>query len=131
VRLGATKKAVIRQNDVVASVPKGKLPGLQSAGVQVQGSAKANEILKNRIAGRGRVAISVIFSDFPLDKPSGTDGNPSATTFQGNNVQHFAPTLATVEVGAGAKNTTIKGGSGTIIDKGIGTVVDGKFHPPS
>jgi nitrous oxidase accessory protein NosD len=131
VRLGATKKAVIRQNDVVASVPKGRLPGLQSAGVQVQGSAKANEILKNRIAGRGRVAISVIFSDFPLDKPSGTDGNPSATTFQGNNVQHFAPTLATVEVGAGAKNTTIKGGSGTIIDNGIGTVVDGKFHPPS
>jgi hypothetical protein len=131
VRLGGTKKAVIRQNEVVASVPEGKVPGLQSAGVQVQGSANDNEILENRIKGRGRVAISVIFSNFPLDMPTGTDGNPSATTFQGNNVQQFAPTLATVEVGAGARNTTIAGGSGTLIDNGIGTVVHGNFHPPS
>jgi hypothetical protein len=130
VRLGGTKKAVVRQNEVVASVPESKVPGLQSAGIQVQGSADDNEILQNRIKGRGRVAISVIFSDFPLDKPNGT-GNPSATMFQGNNVQQFAPTVATVEVGASATNTTIVGGSGTLIDNGIGTVVQGNFPPPS
>jgi hypothetical protein len=130
VRLGATKKAVIRQNEIVASVPAGKVPGLQSAGVQVQGSATGNEILENRVKGRARVAISVIFSNFPLDRPTGTDGNPFATTFRGNNVQQFAPTLATVEVGAGAKNTTIVGGSGTLIDNGTGTVVQGNFQPP-
>jgi hypothetical protein len=111
-------------------VPTGKVPGLQSAGVQVQGSANDNEILENRIKGRGRVAISVIFSDFALDMPPGTDGNPSATTFRGNNVQQFAPTVATVEVGAGAKDTTIVGGSGTLIDNGTGTVVQGNFQPP-
>ncbi len=131
VRLGATKKAVIRQNEVIASVPQGKVPGGQSAGVQVQGTAENNEILQNRIQGRGRVAISVIFSDFDLDIPAGTDGKPSATKFQGNNVQQFAPTVATVEVGAGVKNTTIDGGSGTLIDNGTGTVVHGNFDRPS
>jgi hypothetical protein len=130
VRLGATKKAIIRQNEIVASVPQGKLPGQQSAGVQVQGSANDNEIRENRIKGRGRAAISVIFSDFQLDKPAGTDGNPSATNFQGNNVQQFAPTVATVEIGAVAKRTTIAGGSGTLIDHGVGTVVKGNFHAP-
>jgi hypothetical protein len=130
VRLGGTKKAVIKQNEIVASVPEEKGPGLQSAGVQVQGSANDNEIQENRVKGRGRVAISVIFSNFPLDMPAGTDGNPSATRFQGNNAQQFAPTLATVEVGAGAKDTTIVGGSGTLIDNGTGTVVQGNFQPP-
>jgi hypothetical protein len=135
VRLGATDKAVIRQNEVMASVPPDKEPGLQSAGVQVQGTANDNEILENRIKGRGRVAISVIFSNFALDMPIGpdekpTDGMPSATKFRGNNVQHFAPTVATVEVGAGVRDTRIDGGSGTLIDNGIGTVVHGNFHPP-
>jgi hypothetical protein len=90
-------------------VPESKVPGPQSAGVQVQGSANDNG---------------------PLDMPAATDGDPSATTIQGNNVQQFAPTLATVEVGAGAKGTTIVGGSGTLIDNGTGTVVQGNFQPP-
>jgi hypothetical protein len=131
VRLGNTTKAVIKQNDVVASVPNDKVPGAQSAGIQVEGSASDNEILENRIKGRGRAAISVVFSDFQLDMPPGTDGDPSGTTFRGNNLQQFAPTLATVEVGAGARNTTIIGGSGTLIDNGTGTVVQGSFQPPA
>ena len=49
---------------------------------------------------------SVIFSNFPLDKRSGT-GNPSGTKFQGNNTRQFVPTVATVEISAGAANTTI------------------------
>jgi hypothetical protein len=128
VRLGGTKKAIVKQNEVVASVPNGRVPGDQSAGVQVEGSADDNDIQQNRIKGRARVAISVIFSSFALDKGDGT-GNPSRTTFQGNNVQQFAATLATVEVGPGAQNTTIVGGSGTLIDNGTGTVVRGNFHP--
>jgi len=131
VRLGGTKQALIRQNEVRASVPEGKQPGLQSAGVQVQGSANDNEILENQIQGRGRVAISVIFSNFPLDMPVGTTGNPSGTKFLGNHVQQFTPTVATVEIGGGAENTRVVGGSGTLIDNGIGTVVEGDFHPPS
>jgi hypothetical protein len=131
VRLGGTQNAVVRQNEIVASVPDDKQPGVQSAGVQVQGSANGNDILENRIKGRARAAMSVIFSDFPLDRPAGTDGNPSATRFQGNNVEHFAATVATVEIGPGASDTTITGGSGTLIDNGIGTVVQGNFHPPS
>lgn len=131
VRLGGTKRAVVRANEIVASVPAGKVPGLQSAGVQVQGSADANEIVGNRIKGRARAAISVIFSDFPLDRQDGT-GNPSATTFEGNNVQHFAPTLATVEVGPGATKTKIAGGSGTISDRGTATEVHGNYqHVPA
>ena len=129
VRLGGTMDAVVRANDIVASVPMDRVPGLQSAGVQVEGSATDNEIQENRIKGRGRAAMSVIFSDFPLDKGNGT-GKPAGTTFRGNNVQHFDATVATVEIGAGAQNTTIDGGSGTLIDNGTGTVVHGSFHQP-
>jgi len=129
VRLGGTTGAVVRANDIVSSVPANKVPGLQSAGVQVEGSATDNEILENRIKGRGRAAISCIFSDFPLDKGNGT-GKPVRTRFQGNNIQHFDATVATVEVGTGAQNTTIDGGSGTLIDNGTGTVVHGNFHQP-
>jgi hypothetical protein len=129
VRLGGTTKAVVRANEIVASVPMDRAPGFQSAGVQVEGSAIENEILENRIKGRGRAAISVIFSSFPLDKGTGT-GNPVGTTFRGNNVQQFAPTTATVEI-VGAQNTTIDGGNGTLIDSGTGTVVHGNFHQPA
>lgn len=52
-RLGATKKAKITENEVMASVPQSKVPGLQSAGIQVQGTAEDNEIRENRIKGRG------------------------------------------------------------------------------
>ena len=130
VRLGGTTDAVVRANDIVASVPMDRVPGLQSAGVQVEGSATDNEILENRIKGRGRAAISCIFSDFPPDKGNGT-GKPVGTRFQGNNIQHFEATVATVEIGPGAQNTTIDGGSGTLIDNGTATIVHGNFHQPA
>ena len=40
-------------------------------------------------------------------------GNRPRRGWGGNNVQQFAATLATVEIGEGAANTTIAGGSGT------------------
>lgn len=127
VRLGGTKGAVVRGNEIVASVAPAETPGAQSAAVQVQGSAAGNRVLENRIRGRGRVALSVIHSDFPLDRPSGT-GNPAGTDLRDNETPGFDATLATVEVGAGAKGTKVIGDGGTIIDEGTGTVVEGGFQ---
>ncbi len=127
VRLGGTSGAVVRENQIVASIRDDETPGAQSAGVQVQGSANGNRILENRIRGRSRVAMSVVFSDFPLDRPTGS-GNPSDTTLEKNNHRDFDATLATIEVGAGAQDTKVVGGSGTIIDEGTGTVIDGDFQ---
>lgn len=129
IRLGGTKDAVVRQNEIVASMAAGEDPGAESAGVQVRGSAERNELRANRIRGRGRVAISVIASTFPADLGNGT-GMPSRTTFTGNNVQQFTADLATVEIGPGVQETTITGGSGSIIDGGIGTAIQGNFQPP-
>jgi hypothetical protein len=130
VRLGGTSHAVVSQNVIVASVAAGQTPGLQSAGVQVQGSASGNEILENRIYGRARVAISVIHSDFALDRPPNSTGDPVDTTMTGNNHQHFDDTFATIEVGAGAVDTTIYGGSGTLVDEGSGTIAHGAYRAP-
>jgi hypothetical protein len=71
--------------------------------------------------------MSVIFSDFPLDRPTGS-GNPTDTTLKKNNHRDFDATLATIEVGPGAQDTKLTGGSGTIIDEGTGTVIDGDFQ---
>lgn len=128
VRLGGTTGAVVRKNQIVASVPANETPGAQSAGVVVQGSASGNRILENRIRGRARVAMSVIFSGFPLDRPEGTSGNPTGTELRKNNHRDFDATLATIEVGAGVQGTQVVGGSGTIIDEGTGTVIDGEFQ---
>ncbi|HUG00742.1 MAG TPA: right-handed parallel beta-helix repeat-containing protein [Longimicrobiales bacterium] len=128
VRVAATTGAIVRKNQIVASVPNDQVPGAQCAGVQVQGSASGNQIIENRIRGRSRVAMSVIHSDFPLDKPTGTSGNPTDTTLRKNNHVDFDATLATAEVGPGAQDTKLIGGGGTIIDEGTGTVIDGGFQ---
>ncbi len=127
VRLGGTTGAMVRGNQVVASIPADETPGAQSAGVQVQGSASANQILENRVRGRSRAALSVIFSDFPLDRPKGS-GNPNGTTLEKNNAHDFDATLATIEVGRGAQDTRVIGGRGTIVDEGTGTVIAGDFQ---
>jgi hypothetical protein len=129
VRIAATTGAEVRQNEILASIAANEIPGDESAGIQVRGSAVDNQVLQNRVRGRGRVALSVVGSEFPLDKPTGTDGNPRGTTFTGNNIQQFDSTVASVEIGQGVVNTKIVGGSGTIIDNGTGTVVQGNFQP--
>lgn len=130
VRVAATTNAVVRHNEIVSSIPEMEEPGAESAGVQVRGSATGNEVSENLIHGRGRVAISVVHSDFGPDKPYGTDGNPADNTFVGNAVQQFDAAVATIEVGEGARSTTIIGGSGTLIDDGVNTTVHGDFRPP-
>ncbi len=126
VRLGGTENARIRQNEIRASVSPGQQPEAESAGVQVRGTAIGNEILENRIRGRGRVALAAIHSDFGMDIP----GNPVRNMFKGNNFQKFEATVAAVEVGEGAVDTHIVGGSGILIDNGTGTIADGNFEPP-
>jgi hypothetical protein len=130
VRVAATTNAEIRQNEIVLSVTPDEVPGSESAGIQVRGTALDNRVLQNRIRGRGRVAISVVHSSFPPDRPPGTDGNPAGNNFQGNNFQQFDATVAAVEIGEGVRDTTIVGGSGILIDHGTGTVAQGNFVEP-
>jgi hypothetical protein len=131
VRIAATNRAEIRQNEIVLSIALNETPGPESAGIQIRGTASDNRVLQNRIRGRGRVAISVVHSSFGLDRPTGTDGNPSGNSFQGNNFQQFDPTVAAVEIGPGARDTTIIGGSGVLIDNGTATVAQGNFLQPT
>lgn len=126
IRIGGTTGAAVRINDVLLSLSEVTVPGAQSAGVVVEGSASANEILENRVRGRGRAAISVIHSDFALDKGSGS-GNPADTRIVGNDQALFTATFADVEVGAGAADTLILGGSGSVSDQGTRTVIRGGY----
>lgn len=126
VRVGGTAGAAIQGNDILLPLSETAVPGPQDAAIQVEGSASATEIVDNRVRGRGRVAFSVIHSDFPLDKGSGS-GNPVDTRIAGNDAELFASTFADVEVGAGAVGTTILGGSGTVSDQGTSTVVRGAY----
>jgi Right handed beta helix region len=126
IRLGGTTQAVIHANDVVLSMPDAAVPGAQSAGIQVQGSASRNAVVQNRIRGRGRAALSVIHSDFALDKGTGS-GNPVETSLFGNDEELFTATFASVEIGAGAMDTDIFGGGRTLSDLGTGTVFHGGY----
>jgi len=126
IRLAGTTGASVHANDITMSVPYTATPGAQSAAIQVQGSADDNEILQNQVRGQARVAFSVIHSDFALDKGTGT-GDPVDTIFVGNNHQGLDATLVDLEIGIGATNTQILGGSGTISDLGTGTVVQGGY----
>jgi hypothetical protein len=130
-RVAATDSAQVRQNEIVGSLAADDTPGAESAAIQVRGTAIRNDIRGNRIRGRGRVALSVVHSEFGPDRPTGTDGNPAGNSFRGNSFQTFDDTVAAVEVGAGARDTTIVGGSGILIDGGTNTVAQGDFQPPS
>ncbi|HKA35222.1 MAG TPA: right-handed parallel beta-helix repeat-containing protein [Thermoanaerobaculia bacterium] len=127
IRLGGTAQAVVHANEVVLSMPDAAVPGAWSAGIQVQGTASRNEIVQNQVRGRGRAAFSVIHSDFALDKGSGS-GNPVETSLFGNSEEDFAAAFASVEIGAGALDTDVFGGSGTLSDRGTGTVSHGGFE---
>jgi len=126
IRIGGTAGAAIQGNDVLLPLSETAVPGAQSAGIQVEGSASSTEIVDNRVRGRGRTAFSVIHSDFALDKGT-SSGNPADTRIAGNDGEIFAATVADVEIGEGAANTEILGGSGTVSDRGTGTVILGGY----
>ncbi len=126
IRLAGTLGALVHANAVNMLVPDGTPIGAQSAGIVVQGSARDNVVRNNRIRGHALVALSVIHSDFPLDKGSGS-GNPSDTLLLGNEFETFDATFVDIEIGPGAVNTRIVGGSGSIDDQGTGTTVTAEY----
>ena len=126
IRVGGTTRAAIQGNDILLPLSETAVPGPQDAAIQVEGSASGTEIVDNRVRGRGRVAFSVIHSDFPLDKGSGS-GNPADTRIAGNDAGVFVSTFADVEIGTGAANTEIVGGEGTVSDQGTGTRIRGEY----
>jgi len=127
IRLGGTTGAVVRANRIAASLSDDVTPGPQSAAIQVEGTCSTNVVLNNQIDGRARVAFSVIHSDFPLDKGTGT-GDPQDTSFVGNEHQLFNASMVDVEIGPVAAQSLIVGGTGTIVDFGIGTIVKGGYQ---
>ena len=128
VRLGGTTGAIVKLNKITGSVADDVVPGSFSAAIQVEGSCNENLVADNRFQGHARVVFSVVHSDFPLDKQSGTSGDPQGTSFIGNNHELFTSSLVDVEVGPVANQTTIVGGTGTIVDLGLGTIVKGHYE---
>ena len=126
IRLGGTKDAVVHANTVDMATADGAVFGNQSAAIVVEGSASGTEVRNSAIRGRARVALSVIHSDFPLDKGAGT-GDASNTMVLGNNLDTFEAARVDIEIGVGAVNTEIVGGNGTIDDHGTGTTVTSGF----
>jgi hypothetical protein len=134
IRLGAVQGAQVNSNAINMSVSGDETPGLESAGIQVLGTSTDNHIGANVISGRARVALSVIHSDFPLDKPPNTTGDPLRTNLEENNHIDFAGTLADIEVGTGATFTSITAypnnpnpSDGTILNRGTKTSVTGNY----
>jgi hypothetical protein len=112
VRLGGTSGAVITQNKISMSAHKDLQLGAESAGIQVRGTCENNRVEDNHIAGRARVALAAVHSDFNLDKlnnPDGTpsSGNPRNNEFLENNHTPFEASFADIEVGTGALRTVI------------------------
>lgn len=129
-----------------------KSPGPWSAGIQVQGSCEGVDIEGNTISGRARSALSVVFSDFPLDLGSG-NGNPKDTKLTQNDHRDLDEILADIEIqrAEGTVVTALGWGSvspanraeedpvtsvaadntvdGTIVDHGIRTVIHGNYIP--
>lgn len=106
IRLGGTSAALVKGNDVTMSLPASLLDStvsqnLQNAAIMVEGTCSGNQIIGNTLHGRARVGLSVVHSDFGLDKPSGTLGNPAQTTCAENDLGDFAATFAAVEVSDG------------------------------
>jgi hypothetical protein len=107
------QRAVIVDNDVTMSPPRGTVFGDSSAGIDLRGFAQDSVVLNNRMGGRARAALSV-------DVYKG--GIPANTAFVLNRVDDFEASVADVVVGLGALNTRIVGAD-TVQDFGIGTII--------
>ena len=133
IRLAAASAALVTENrvvmDVSADIPDAQLNlNRQSAAIVVQGSASNNLLTDNIVEGRARVALSVISSEFALDRPLLTDGAPAGTRLIENDARAFAATFRDVEVGRGATliqppDTLYSGPTAAIDDDGARTVV--------
>jgi hypothetical protein len=108
--------AIVVDNDVNMSVPKGTVFSDFSAGIGVFGFAQGNVVLGNRIRGRARAALSIPVFPLPPQAPAA----PTNNAFVLNRFNDFEPSVADISVGA--MNTLIVGG-GTVEDHGVGTII--------
>jgi hypothetical protein len=109
--------AVIVDNDVNMSAPKGTMFGVTSAAIEIRGGGEDNIVVNNRIRGRANFALSVA-----TDTSNGT-GTPQNTTFVMNDLTGFTSAQADLFVDTGGTNTIAVGNQNTVEDHGVGTVI--------
>ena len=108
VRLQAVAGAIVEDNSIQMTPPRGLTPGAQSSGVQLIDDSKRNLVGRNRVSGAALTAFSI----------SGPDNVLVLNRHPG-----FAPSFVDTEIGEGAVRTVVVGESGSISDLGTGSVV--------
>lgn len=106
-------RAIVVDNDVTMSPPRGTAVGPDSAGINIRGFSEGNVVLNNRIRGRATVAISVNVYQ---------KGIPGSNAFVLNRFDDFEASVADIFVSEGVVNTRVAG-LGTVEDQGIGTQI--------
>jgi hypothetical protein len=81
----AIERATITDNDVTLSAPEGAVLGAGSVGIEIKGLARGTVVQRNRIRGRARAGLSMA---------PAKAGNPTGSTFDRNDQEHFIPALA-------------------------------------
>jgi len=114
VRLQAAAGAIVEDNSIEMTPPRGLTPGAQSSGVQLIEDSKRNLVGRNRVSGTARTALS-ISGPLPLV--------PADNVLVVNRHPRFAPSFVDTEIGEGAVRTVVVGESGSISDLGTGSVV--------
>ena len=80
----AIERATITDNDVTMSAPDGAVLGAGSAGIEIKGLARGTVVQRNRIRGRARAGLSML---------PAKAGNPTGSTLDRNDQEHFISTL--------------------------------------
>jgi len=114
VRLQAAAGAIVEDNSIEMTPPRGLTPGAQSSGVQLIEDSKRNLVGRNRVSGAARTAFSV---SGPLESV------PADNVLVLNRHSGFVPSFVDTEIGEGAVRTVVVGESGSISDLGTGSVV--------
>lgn len=113
-------RAIVVDNDVTMSPPRGTVVGPDSAGINIRGFTEGSVVLNNRIRGRATAAISVNVYQ---------GGIPGSNAFVLNRFHDFEASVADISVSEGVVNTRVAG-PGTVEDHGIGTqIVRLPFNP--
>jgi hypothetical protein len=101
------ERAVVEDNDVLMSTPKGAVFGDSSAGINVRGFAHGIVVRHNTIRGRARAGLAMY---------GFRGGVPTDCAFIDNRFDHFEAALADVFVGSGVLRKRIVG-PGTVVDQ--------------
>jgi hypothetical protein len=105
--------AIVVDNSLTMSPPEGTVLGAGSAGILMDGNARTNVVLNNRIRGRATAGITLAVT---------SGGIPDSNALVLNHFDDFQPSVADIFVGNGVTNTRILG-PGTVEDHGVGSVI--------